>query len=229
MRRFLEWSSVPKEKAQTPCRVRGGPVSAASGRNRRLSPISPTALRLSALQARLRRLDGVSLPSQASISWTWAILVLGVFGAALLTKEHTIVLPALILLTDFWWNPGLSLTGIKRNWKIYGLMALGGAGGVAFYWKLIFGAKSAGFALKEFTWYQYFFTQCRALFVYIREFVFPVWLTADWDFPISHNEATCSYTGPSLVCSCCSVLPLPPGSTAGNTRCLRSVTSRFFC
>src|SRR5206468_28185 len=38
-----------------------------------------------------------------------------------------------------------------------------------------------------FTWYQYFFTQCRALFVYMGEFLFPVRLNADWDFPISRT------------------------------------------
>ena len=37
--------------------------------------------------------------------------------------------------------------------------------------------------MKDFTWYQYFFTECRALFVYLREFVLPVGLNADWDFP----------------------------------------------
>ena len=36
-----------------------------------------------------------------------------------------------------------------------------------------------------FTWYQYFFTQCRALLVYIGMFLLPVHLTVDWDFPIS--------------------------------------------
>ena len=37
------------------------------------------------------------------------------------------------------------------------------------------------------TWYQYFFTQCRALFVYIGMFLLPVQLNADWDFPISRT------------------------------------------
>jgi len=46
-------------------------------------------------------------------------------------------------------------------------------------------AQTAGFGLKDFTWYQYFFTQCRALFVYIGIFLLPVHLNADWNFPIS--------------------------------------------
>ncbi len=36
-----------------------------------------------------------------------------------LSKEHTAVLPALLILTDYYWNPGFSLDGIRRNWKLY--------------------------------------------------------------------------------------------------------------
>ena len=125
---------------------------------------------------------------QRVVAWPVAAAVLALFGAAVLAKEHTVVLPALLLLTDYWWNPGFSFQGIRRNWKLYVPMALGAAAGVAFFWNLILGAGtggSAGFGIKEFTWYQYFFTQCRALFVYIGMFVLPVNLTADWDFPIS--------------------------------------------
>ena len=120
-----------------------------------------------------------------AVGWGTALLVLALFGAALLSKEHTIALPALLLLTDYWWNPGFSLRGIGGNWKLYGMTALGAAGGVAFFWKLITSAQTAGFHVQGLTWYQYFFTQCRALFVYPAEFLFPVRLTADWDFPVS--------------------------------------------
>ncbi len=111
--------------------------------------------------------------------------VLVLFAASLLTKQQTIALPALLLLTDFWWNPGFSLQGIRANWKLYATLALGAAAGIAFFWRLITTATTAGFGLKDLTWYQYFFTECRALFVYMREFVLPFGLTADWDFPIS--------------------------------------------
>jgi protein O-mannosyl-transferase len=46
-----------------------------------------------------------------------------------LTKEHTLVLPALLLLTDYYWNPGFSFSGIRRNWRLYVPIALGAAGG----------------------------------------------------------------------------------------------------
>jgi tetratricopeptide (TPR) repeat protein len=124
---------------------------------------------------------------ETSATWIVVVEVLAFFGLALLSKEQTVALPALLLLTDFWWNPGFSLRGIFGNWRLYVVMALGAAGGVAYFWNLIFGATTAGFAMKDFRWYQYFFTQCRALFVYIREFLFPVNLNADWDFPLSRT------------------------------------------
>jgi tetratricopeptide (TPR) repeat protein len=124
---------------------------------------------------------------QPAVSWRVAVAVMVLFGMALLSKEHTIVLPAVLLLTDLWWNPGTAFEGVRRNWRLYLAMVLGAVAGVASFWSLITQATSAGFSLKDFTWYQYFFTECRALWVYIGEFLFPVRLNADWDFPISHT------------------------------------------
>jgi tetratricopeptide (TPR) repeat protein len=70
---------------------------------------------------------------------------------------------------------------------LYVPTALGAVAGVAMFWKLIIASPSAGFSLKDFTWYQYFFTQCRALFVYLRIFVLPVSLNADWEYPVSRT------------------------------------------
>src|ERR1700693_2616386 len=56
-----------------------------------------------------------------------AVTILIIFGAAILTKEHSAVLPALFLLTDYYWNPGFSFEGIRRNWKLYVPILIGGA------------------------------------------------------------------------------------------------------
>src|SRR5262249_16817763 len=80
-----------------------------------------------------------------------------------------------------------SFAGVRANWRLHLAMAVGAVCGVAFFWKLITQANSAGFALKEFTWYQYLFTQFRAIFVYIGTFLLPARLTADWDFAISKS------------------------------------------
>jgi len=123
---------------------------------------------------------------RAAATWGTAAAVFALFLAALASKEQTIALPGLLLLTDYWWND-FSFRGIRANWRIYAPLAAAGLAGVWFFRGLITNASSAGFGLKEFTWYQYFFTQCRALWVYIGLFLFPAHLSADWDFAISRT------------------------------------------
>lgn len=124
---------------------------------------------------------------QAAASWSTAIAVLALFGGAVAIKEHTLVLPALLLLTDYYWNPGFSLDGIRRNWRIYIPIAAGGVAGTVFVARILAHAPSVGFRIKDFTWYQYFFTECRAFFSYLRLLVFPAGQNLDYDYPISHN------------------------------------------
>lgn len=114
--------------------------------------------------------------------------VLVLFGAACLTKEHAAVLPALLLLTDYFFNRPYSLQGARKNWRLYLPIAVIGAAGVMFiYYFVLRRADTAGFGMKDFTWYQYFFTQCRALWFYMLLFVAPVGQNLDYDFPISHT------------------------------------------
>lgn len=188
VRRLLEWSNVEAGRRTLLAGmasaifllhpVQTEAVAYLAGRSEALS----TLFVMAALTVFLYR-------RKAEATWLVVVEVMVLFGLALMSKEQTIALPGLLLLTDFWWNPapGFSLKGIFGNWRLYAVMALGAAAGLARFWNLIFGATTAGFALKDLTWYQYFFTQCRALFVYIREFVAPFNLTADWDFPLSHN------------------------------------------
>ena len=124
---------------------------------------------------------------QETVSWQVAVTIFFLFGLALATKEHTLVLPGLLLLTDYYWNPGFALSGIRRNWRIYAPIALGAAGGVAFVVKVLLQSRSAGFGMHELTWYQYFFTECRAFFVYLRLIVWPVGQNIDWDYPLSRS------------------------------------------
>jgi tetratricopeptide (TPR) repeat protein len=184
VRRFLEWSGVETQRRELLAAFSGllfllhpaqsEAVAYLAGRSEALSVM----LAFAALAVFIYR-------RQTRVGWWTALAVLLLFAASLLTKQQTIALPALLLLTDFWWNPGFSLQGIRANWKLYATLALGAAAGIAFFWRLMTTATTAGFGLKDLTWYQYFFTECRALFVYIREFVLPFGLTADWDFPIS--------------------------------------------
>ena len=123
----------------------------------------------------------------AAVSFGIAIAVLALFAAAALSKEHAIALAALLLLTDYFWNPGFTLEGIRRNWRLYSLMAVGAVLGGAFVLRVLSQSATAGFQIKDFTWYQYFFTQCRALWVYLRLLFLPFGQNLDPDFPISRN------------------------------------------
>jgi len=116
-----------------------------------------------------------------------ALAILLLFGAAVLSKEHTAVLPALLLLTDYYWNPGFSFEGIRRNWKIYVPMLLGAALGAVVVFRYLGAGGTAGFRIKDLTWYQYFFTQCRAIWDYLRLFLLPFGQNLDYDFPVSHT------------------------------------------
>jgi tetratricopeptide (TPR) repeat protein len=131
---------------------------------------------------------------KAAASWPVVAAVFLLFGVALLTKEQTLALPALLLLTDFWWNPAFpekpfSFQTIRGNWRLYAPLVLAGAAALYSFRGVIAAGNNAGFGLKDFTWYQYFFTECRALFVYVLEFVCPAWLNIDWHFSISHSLA----------------------------------------
>ncbi len=121
------------------------------------------------------------------ISWARAAAVIAAYGAAVSTKEHTVTLVALLLLVDYYWNPGFSLSGIRRNWRLYGPLILAAAGGILVTMRLVRGSLSAGFGLKDLPWYDYFYTQCRALWLYFRLFLWPAGQNGDYDYPISRS------------------------------------------
>src|SRR5436190_6279196 len=117
-----------------------------------------------------------------AVSWSTTAGVLILLAAAFLTKEHTAVLPAVLLLVDYWWNHGLSLQGIRRNWRLYLTTLAFGVAGIAFVLiRILPGAKTAGFAMRDFKWYDYFFTQCRAIWLYARLFFLPYGQNIDYE------------------------------------------------
>lgn len=121
------------------------------------------------------------------IGWAATIAVVVLFAAAVRTKEHTAVLPVLMLLTDWYWNPPFSFAGIKRNWKVYGLMLAGGISASLWVVNVIRQSDTAGMSLREATWYEYFLTQCRVIWLYVRLFFFPVGLNVDHDVRFSRG------------------------------------------
>jgi tetratricopeptide (TPR) repeat protein len=120
---------------------------------------------------------------QQAIGWRRTGLVLLLFLLAIATKEHAITLPALLLLTDYFWNPGFSFQGIRRNWRLYVSVIAGGLVAGNYILSRIgdTAAAEAGFGLKGVAWYQYLFTQFEVFFIYLRLFVLPANLTVDYD------------------------------------------------
>jgi Tfp pilus assembly protein PilF len=117
-----------------------------------------------------------------------ALAVLVLYGAACTVKEHTVVLLPLLLLTDFYFKTPFRLAGILSNYRLYVPAALLGTAAAAAIWKVLSASNAtAGFRIAEFTWYEYFFTQLRVIWTYIRLYVLPVNLNGDYMYPVSRS------------------------------------------
>lgn len=124
-----------------------------------------------------------------AVSWVMAAVIAVLFGLALMSKEQAITLPVLLALTDFWWHPESGVEGVKRNWRLYAPLIVGALAVIPFALKVLATSKSAGSAIKEFTWQQYLFTQFEVIWNYVRLFLVPVGQNGDYDFPIARSLA----------------------------------------
>lgn len=124
---------------------------------------------------------------EAAIGWTRAAAVIVLFGTAVLSKEHAAALPAVLLLAELFFHPDGPLRGIKANGRLYAPLAAAAVLGLGFVWKTLSGTTSAGFRLAGLTWYEYFFTQWRMFWNYLRLTVLPIGLNADPDIALSHT------------------------------------------
>ena len=127
-----------------------------------------------------RKTDVVSIPR--------ILALLALFVAAALSKEHTVVLPALFILTDYYWNFEFAPSVIWRNWKLYVPIAAGALLALLGILRILRGNQSAGFQIQGLAWYEYFFTECRVIWDYIRLFVFPFGQNLDPDIEISREH-----------------------------------------
>lgn len=124
---------------------------------------------------------------QQAISTLRALAVLVLFGLACTVKEHTVVLPALLLLTDYYFTTPFRMEGIRRNGKLYAPILAAGLLGAAAVWRVLATAQTAGFQIREFTWYEYLFTQFRVILTYLRLYVLPVNLNGDYNYGVSRS------------------------------------------
>jgi tetratricopeptide (TPR) repeat protein len=112
-----------------------------------------------------------------------AIAVAVLFAAAISTKEHTLTLGALLLLADYYWGLG----GIRKNWLLYGILAIAGAWGAFTALGVLKGAPTVGFHVPGLTPASYFFTQCRVIWTYVRLFFLPFGQNIDPDVAVSNR------------------------------------------
>ena len=122
-------------------------------------------------------------------SWYDAVVIFALFGLACLSKEYSIVFPALLLLSDYYWNPGFTISGIRGNWRLYGLVSVAGIAGLVIVIRVLMQATTVGFGFKDLSVTDYFLTQCRVVWMYILKFIVPFGQTVDYDFPVSHSFA----------------------------------------
>jgi len=122
------------------------------------------------------------------VSWRVTAAIVCLYGAAVTAKEHTVTLVAIILLADYFFNPGFNFEGIKRNWRLYSAFGLCAAVGLIFVAKLLkMDTTSVGFHLESFTAAQYLYTEFRVFFVYLGLFIYPLTQSIDYDFEISKS------------------------------------------
>jgi len=126
-----------------------------------------------------------------SISWPRALAVMALFGAAVATKQHTLTLPLLLLLTDLYWAHGpahgSNWGSIRANRLLYILLGVTGVCGAWFVWTGLRSANTAGFHVAGMTPLDYFFTECRVVWTYVRMFVLPFGQNADPEVAISRS------------------------------------------
>jgi len=116
-----------------------------------------------------------------SITIVRALAVVILFAAAVSTKEHTLTLAALLLMADYFWGLG----GIRKNWRLYGILVIAGAWGVFVVGRVLKYASTAGFNVPGLTPATYFYTQCRVIWTYVRMFFLPAGQNVDPDVAVS--------------------------------------------
>ncbi|MBZ5635712.1 MAG: tetratricopeptide repeat protein [Acidobacteriia bacterium] len=118
-----------------------------------------------------------------SMTFLRSLAIVVLFAAAISTKEHTLTLAALLLLSDYYWRLG----GIRRNGVLYGMLTVAGALGAFAVWGVLKSATTVGFHVPGLTPTSYFFTQCRVIWTYVRFFFLPFGQNVDPDVAVSRG------------------------------------------
>ncbi len=124
---------------------------------------------------------------QPAIGFGAVAAVLGLSLMALLSKQQAVAIPAVLILIDLLWNEGSAFDALRRNIRLHGLLVAGAVTGVIWVFTLLARDTTAGLRVPGITPIEYFWTQCRAFWHYVRLLILPVGQNLDPDFPISRG------------------------------------------
>ena len=114
-----------------------------------------------------------------------AVLALSLLS--LLSKQQAVAIPAVLILIDLVWNDGSAMQSVKRNLRLHGVLVAGAIAGAIWVFAVLGRDTTAGFRVPGITPIEYFFTQCRAFWLYVRLLILPVGQNLDPDFAISRG------------------------------------------
>jgi len=121
--------------------------------------------------------------NEERVPWWRSVLCAVLLLIAVNTKEHTLTLPLLLLAAAWFWPRG----GIRGNLPFFALQAGAGVIGAYLVIRVLRAADTAGFNVKSIGPGSYLFTQCRVIWMYIRQFFIPAGQNVDPDIPHSTN------------------------------------------
>lgn len=113
--------------------------------------------------------------------------VLGLSLAALLSKQQAVAIPAVLVIIDLLWNEGSAIESVKKNLKLHGLLAAGAVAGAVWVFSVLARGTTAGLRVEGITPVEYFLTQCRVFWSYVRLLALPVGQNVDPDVAISRG------------------------------------------
>ena len=127
-------------------------------------------------------------PPRRAIGWGQSALLISFFACALASKEHTVTLPILLLITELFWSSERPDHVLRRDWRLYLPILCGGLIAAKWILALVNGSKSAGFGNAGVGWLSYPQTQCRVFFLYLRLLFLPAGQNFDPDWTWSPNH-----------------------------------------
>lgn len=110
--------------------------------------------------------------------------ILALLGLGMASKEPAVAMAGVLLLADVWFGEGLDWRRALKNWKLYGVMALGGlAAGYKIY--QIASREGTAGASAAVSRGDYLVTQFKVIWVYVRMFFVPLGQNLDHAYPVT--------------------------------------------